>query len=268
MRKFALCAALVGLMAAPLFADPAPIRINANSEYVTVTSIDEGTRDLPGAVQLWDGLASRHGGAPGVTGYWGWGASHLGTAGSYPSWYGWMGEDMRLANTVGGLASFTNFHWVYFDSTIGPFSTTYFHSSLALWATHPNFTSPVIGTIIGGYIISSLPGATAGNPAGGWIITVTVPAFTVPQDVWMLMATNSATQVFGQTSPATPAPLAVAQTHPYIFSGDPLISPMTGSFFTLTTTYGPIMMAWALHVPEPATLLLLAGGVLALRRRK
>ena len=270
MRKFALCAALVGLMAAPLFADPAPIRINANSAAVTLTPYEEGPRDIPGAVQLWDGMLTALGGG-GTTGHWGWAPSHIATTGSYPSWYGFVGEDMHLANTVGGVGTFTNFHWVYFSTAMGPFSTTYFHSSLALWATHPNFSASTatvsIGTIIGGYIISSLPGATAGNPGGGWIITVNVPDFAVPVDVWMLMATDSSTLQYGLTAPNTPAPTG-ALTHPYIFSGDPLALTPVGSMFTLSAGYGPLMFAWALHVPEPATLLLLAGGVLALRRRK
>jgi len=266
MRKFALCAAIVGLMAAPLFADPAPIRINANSEYVTLTPADQGLRDIPGAVKFWDGMLTGLGGG-GTTGHWGWTPSHLGTGNSYPSWYGFVGEDMHLANTNAGIATFTNFHWVYFDSTMGPFSTTYFHSSLALWATHPAYSSPTIGTILGGYIISSLPGGTAGNPNGGWIITVNVAGFVVPQDVWMFMASDSGTLRYGMTAPNTPAPTGAA-THPYIFSGDPLLSPISGAFYSPSVSYGPLMFAFALHAPEPATLLLLAGGVLALRRRK
>lgn len=284
MKRFALCAAIVALMAAPLLAEPTPIKLN-DIATITKTPIDGGTRDLPGRYQLWDGLLSAYGGG-GTTGHWGWAASHLTGPVAFPSWTGWVGEDMHLVDHFGcENYSITNFHFVAFGGPHGDFSTTGYYTMLVGWKTHPEFSvaTPTLGAVsgatIGLFSLTGLTAGTPGNPGGGWIWTIT---FTNPfslgaADVWMFMANNAASQPdgaplrYGMTAdglaPPTPAPTGAA-THSYIFSGSPWASPHTGSFLTLTGGYGPLMMAWALHFPEPASLLLLAGGLLVLRRRR
>jgi hypothetical protein len=275
MRKFALCAVIVGLMAAPLLADPAPIRLN-DMATISRTPVDSGTRDIPGAYPMWDGLAAGQGGNPSVTGYWGFPATN--NVLITPGFNGFVGEDMHCVDASGnGQYYIDNFHFVAFGGPVGPFSTVSTYTMLIGFKSHPYFTNPTVsGPTIALFALSGLIGPTPGNPGGGWLWTVTFTndfPLLVP-DVWMFMA-NNANFVpngnplrYGMTAPANPAPIG-ALTHPYIFSGSPFVSPHTGSFFTLNVSYGPLMFGWALHsIPEPASLLLLAGGVLALRRRK
>ncbi len=264
MKRFALCAAIVALMAAPLLAEPAPIRINANSEMVTLTPYDGETRDMPGIAPVYDAISGA------TTGWWGFAPTGANVA--YPSFNGFIGDDLHMSTVGGGVAtSFTHFHYIYFNSRIGPFSTVYFHSSLALFATNPNFSgSPVIGPSFTGYIISSLPGGTAGNPGGGWQITINGGFAMGTDDIWMFLANNELVAGTGGSlqryalSDGGPVPGA---THPYIVSGS-VLGGASPSFFTLTVGASPLEMAFGLHVPEPVSVLLLAGGLLALRRRK
>jgi hypothetical protein len=264
-------------MAAPLLAEPRVVTIPR--EYVVATPIssdDVGTRDLPGAFHTYDLLGTEYGGG-GIP-------PTLGIPPVYQtgtSWSNFVGDDIQSTNRT-----FTHFHWIYFDSRIGPLSQTVFHSSIIGFSCNPNASSATFAgplkfryatdtatTYSAVLLFTGLSGATAGNPGGGWIYSLLpgVLTFLAPgADFWVWQANN---EVPGFLSYAarrgTPIPGA---THDFMASSfSPFTASPTASFFTITHTAYPgeaFNLRFATGIPEPVTLLLAAGGLLILRRRR
>ena len=217
MKRFALCAALVALMAAPLFADPTPIKLN-DIPGVTIerTAVDMGDtgRDTPNNFPLYD---HRYGNTAG------WWTNtppqtNTGLLGTALGMAQQVGEDMHLIDTPGqGLFSFTHLHYVVFGGpTSGsPFFPTSsysavigFHQNVAPTAATPVLPGPTLGSFYTThttgsavttafssfyFLLSGLVGPTTQNTGGGWgwTITFTSPLPLMAQDIWMTLAATA-----------------------------------------------------------------------------
>jgi hypothetical protein len=254
-------------MAAPLLAEPRVITMTKDMYTMEPIGLDDpGPRDYPGAFHKYDSLVL--GGPPTLI------VPPVYQTGT--SWSNFLGDDLQSTHR-----SFTHFHWVYFDSRIGPLSQTVYHSSLIGFSCDPNPSSASFGgalqTASGIYsavfYFTGLPGATAGNPAGGWLFSIVPGAVTVlapGNNYWMWMANTEQPGFLGYG--ARMGVPAVGATHDFVGSSfSPFMATPTASFFTIThTAYPgvPFNLRMATGIPEPVTLLLAAGGLLVLRRRR
>jgi hypothetical protein len=270
MKKIALCAAIIAFMAVPLLADPTPIRINAqNNPLITMTPVtDEGVRDWPHVANV--GYSNITGmGVPTLKFNPGLGA------GGFTGFTKFIGDDLHMTRPL-----ITYFHWIYYDSNIQGVSTTVYHSSIIGFSAYPSLSSQNFGNLLKTasnssalFLFSGLPGATFSNPAGGWIMSVNLGG-----GGWTINAGGLGAFMWGANNEVQPKhgygmrriPANVGFTHPWIFVGSPFTSPMTGGFGTLTHPSYPGAFNWRVgtNYPEPMSLLLLAGGLLVLRRRR
>jgi MYXO-CTERM domain-containing protein len=265
MKKFLGSLAAVALFAAPAMAELA---------YQSIT-IPKGsyTIEIAPDVEVPDG--TRHSAANLAGNYNNLQLGHAQTQYRIPNNAGaFVGDDLHMNGN-----SVTGYRWVYSDPGVGSHTSTvaFFNNTPAdggpLLGNTVTFTSG--GTTFGAvFNITGLPNATATNPGGGWLITVTLPTLLAAgNDLWVGFQSNSPTV-------GTPANLGlrgtnlqpnvpaanegVGSSHNLHFSGLTTSSPGT-SFFSHTGG-GNFRQA---ALPEPAVAGLLAlGGLVVLRRRK
>lgn len=183
-----------------------------------------------------------------------------------------VGDDAHMA----AAGNVTSFHWIYVDGGAAASHT----STIAFFANTPGDGAPVLGNTLtftsGGFTygaifaVTGLPQGTVGNPNGGWLISVGLPAFAAPQDVWAGIASTSTTPG-GAIGPGMRPGLragnvpTVGSSHDIYWAGFAATAPYT-SFFPNAGVHDNLRMA---IIPEPAAAAVLAiGGLLALRRRR
>jgi MYXO-CTERM domain-containing protein len=238
--------AAVALLAAPALAELSPINIPQGSYTIRPYDVNDVERQ-------YDPSAGIYNNTTGPTRY------SINNAGKF------VGDDVHMTG-----ATVTGFQWIYVDN--GPGSHT---STLAFFYNTPGDAGPLLGNTatftFGGitygavFSVSGLPESTTTNPAGGWLITVGLPAFFTGTDAWVGIASNSTTPTrAGLRAGNVPT---VGSSHDLYWSGFYVTPPYT-SFFTVTAPVGDADLRIAV-LPEPAAAALLAmGGLLALRRRR
>jgi len=185
-----------------------------------------------------------------------------------------VGDDAHMA----AAGAVTSFHWIYVDGGAAASHT----STLAFFANTAGDAGPVLGNTLtftsGGFTygaifaVTGLPQSTSGNPNGGWLISVGLPSFAAPADVWAGISSSSTTPTGGIGLGMRPglrtgnAP-TVGSSHNLYFAG--LTSSLPGTtFFDNGANPANANLRMAI-IPEPAVAAMLAfGGLLALRRRR
>jgi hypothetical protein len=139
--------------------------------------------------------------------------------------------------------AFTMLHYAYWPGSAGAYSQTVgFFAQTA---------GGGVGTTLAVYGVTGLPGQV--TPGYGWLITLTLPTVTSPNpNIWGATIFNKP----WDTPLGGPA-------------GPWIGSHTTACNYAGVATSWPGNLMWALGVPEPMTIGLLAiGGLLALRRRR
>jgi hypothetical protein len=231
MKKLVVCLSAVALLTTPAMAELADNAIYLDQSHWTATPIDGGRPYTQAGVYCYDNMWTAIGGPAPRTAYL---SSLIG--GYVPAGISVL-DDFILS---GSSQTFTVMHYIY-------------------WASLPSSMTQIVGFFSDTLGSSGWQGATfamfsvTGLPGGGgWIITLQLPTVVAPHHhIWGGM-------------------IALAPVdHP--LGGPPGIGGHTPKAWyaggQITSWEGNLM--WAIGVPEPTTVGLLAlGGLLALRRRR
>ena len=231
MKKIVVCLSAMALLTTPALAELADNAVHLDSSYWTATPIDGGRPYTTAAVYCYDNAWTAIGGPAPLAAY----LSQL--IGTYVPAGVSVLDDFVLS---GSSPHFTVMHYVYFASL--PSSMT----QIVGFFTDTLGSSGWQGATFAAFSVTGLPGG------GGWIITLTLPTVTAPHHhIWAGL-------------------IAMAPVdHP--LGGPPGIGSHTNKAWyaggQVTSFEGNLM--WAIGIPEPTTIGLLAfGGLLALRRRR
>lgn len=257
MKKLFACLALMGLLATPAMAEL--VAMPAGSAVGVDIPLDGGVgpRTVPysgGVGEVYDNLPSQVGGPSNVAFAWGVGAGV------------WMLDDVQsMAGTT-----FTHAHML----VQGFVQTGQLHSHIVAYYSN-NAANSHVGTILlttGGGPAAFLYTGLVGPPAGyAQFWSLGHPAVVAPNGaMWMGLNSLNGLSYWGNAGTTPPG---IGTSNPAVMAVPGItVTPIPNSspFFPVSlvpNTTGN--MNWAVGVPEPTTIAVLAiGGLLALRRRK
>ena len=236
MKKLVVCLSAMALLTTPAMAELADNAITLDSSYWTATPLDGGRPYTQAAVYVYDNMWTAVGGPSPRTAL---AASVCGFI--TPSWIApglTLMDDFQLVSPT-----FSVMHYIYWATgTAGVGSHTQIIAFLSDAGGAP-------GATFAAFQVTGLP------MGGGWIMTLGLPTVTAPGTAIWGGAIALAAIDYPLGGPAGIGGHTAACMYP-----------LNGGGFL---TSWPGNLQWAIGVPEPTTIGLLAlGGLLALRRRR